>query len=414
MKDKKVEFKIPLNKKECDFVGFDKSVNGSVFAFPCQYLNKSSYKEDEWNKLCKREAKKIINLIVSTKAEIYDTGNDNQETLQFYSMLWIIQDYIECGIYKEREFFTSVSDNGKINWKKTIKDNKIWFNNNNIIYYQFQRDKYKYEENSTITEIYKLCLSFAVEELGWLFDINKTEKSYFNINTDLNFMINFLNKKLANTFVDYKRMLFSNMLNILNGYQKNAGKNQFILSDNEFEYVWEKLVNICFSSENVKNFYNEYEYHINGQVLNASKLRPDTILINNNKCYILDAKYYNFGYTNNLKNSKDLPQSSSITKQLAYKEYFLSHNNLEIKEDDDVFPVFLLPFAKEKEGEEIRYIGFCCESTSNKTRSDEKEKVYVFKVDLKTLVDCYNNEIVKSELKNKLIEIINKGMQVLQ
>ena len=47
----------------------------------------------------------------------------------------------------------------------------------------------------------------------------------------------------------------------------------------------------------------------NGYTVEGSALEPDTIMLQNGKCYILDAKYYNYGIS---WNPNALPASSSI------------------------------------------------------------------------------------------------------
>ncbi len=62
----------------------------------------------------------------------------------------------------------------------------------------------------------------------------------------------------------------------------------------------------------------------------------------NNDVYVLDAKYYKYGAT---KRAVDLPESTSINKQITYGEYIDEQKNF-VKYGDNmkVYNAFLMPF----------------------------------------------------------------------
>ena len=166
---------------------------------------------------------------------------------------------------------------------------------------------------------------------------------------------------------------------------------------NEFEYVFEFLVNKIFGTENVKNFYNTYSYYLPKKV-SAPKLRPDTILKDNKNqfYYIIDAKYYNFGYSYNPKN---LPESSSISKQIGYNHYLRDNKSDNFK----VKSVFILPFASNNKNEIIKYVGYAQRDDNNNI----DDRISICLVDLKTMINAYtmNKNYL---LREKLIEILTE------
>lgn len=200
-------------------------------------------------------------------------------------------------------------------------------------------------------------------------------------------------KELDKTFNSYKQMLLRHLLTILKGWQGKIRAVSLCMHDKEFEYVFEFLVNSVFGTEIVQNFYNEYGYKIkdeNGDGYKrfpASKLRPDTIMENpkqdgNPDFYVIDAKYYNYGYT---ENPRDLPQASAIAKQIGYNYY------LRKSKGKTFYSVFLLPFAKGNEPDCIKYIGYATNDLLSSLCVEKMNKVAVCLVDLKTLVDVYFN-----------------------
>ena len=374
-------FKIPKNKTESKYIGFDFEKDNSSFIFPCQYLDEN---DSEITK--KQEAKKIINLLKRIQKDYLFNGNNN-ELFQFHSMIWIIQDFIDNGYYEETETISKEMNNGKINWKKTIKNNSILFNNGTIIYKDFIRDRNVTNSSQILTQIYKACLSYSVQRLGFVFGITETESSIFNIeNKDKDYLIHTLNNELNNTYKDYKKVLINHMIAIITSQNSNNKTSGFSIYDSEFEYVFEFVINKVFGTGNVKDIYNTYSYHLLNDNKNypASRLRPDTIIKDdiNKTYYIVDSKYYNFGYTNKVK---DLPQSSSIAKQIGYSHYLkekLISNGIN---DYKVKSIFVLPYSSRIQNEYIKYIGFAKQDSN----SSEEDNVAVCLIDLKELINTY-------------------------
>ena len=168
-----------------------------------------------------------------------------------------------------------------------------------------------------------------------------------------------------------------------------------------------------FGTEVVQDFYNEYCYVIgdNHNRFSASKLRPDTIMKNPMESesdekpvkpdfYVIDAKYYNYGYT---ENPRDLPQASAIAKQIGYNRY------LRQREKKTFYSIFLLPFAKGADDEPIKYIGYAADASWFSSSVNKMNKVAVCLVDLKTLVDvCFNAaSIGKKDMHERLARAVS-------
>ena len=397
-----LSFFVPNNKNESEYIGFNFEKNTSIFMFPCQYLRIENKSEKEQVKIYRQEAKKIITVLKRMQKE-YLFGGFNSELQQYYSMLWLLQDFVENGYYVETEMVSGFKVNGKINWKQTIKANSIFFCNNNIIYNKLARNRKVIDKSQILSQIYKSCLQYSSERIGFIFGIGKTEKSVYKVESkDKEYLSFWLKNELKNTFKDYKKTLINHLLSIINNQntqQKNIG---FSIYDREFEYVFEKMINVVFGNQDVKQYFNKYQYYLpdDKNIKPASKLRPDTILKDeeNKIYYIIDSKYYNFGYTNDYK---DLPQSSSISKQLGYNRFLkekLKNKNYVVKS------IFVLPFAS-KDNEKIKYVGYA----KSESCTNIEDKIGIYLIDLKALVDTYLNAINKYEklTPQKLLKIIN-------
>ena len=115
--------------------------------------------------------------------------------------------------------------------------------------------------------------------------------------------------------------------------------------------------------------------------------------------YVIDAKYYNYGYS---RNQKDLPQSSSITKQIGYNHYLSDHNDRKKH-----YSVFLLPTSLENEP--IEYVGYA----ASEKEKNVIDKVAVCLIDLRTLVDVFygtsRQGISREDLRQMLRHILSEN-----
>lgn len=429
----KVEFIAPAQKGEYEYIGFDLEANAGRFIFPCRYIasGRENAADAGQEKEQKEEAKKIVSLIKRVQKE-FSLGGSGDESFQFYSMVWLIRDYIDNGYYTETERVVRRGDQGRIDWKHTLRHSGIYFDGNNLLYRDFYVQKNRLDEANLLAQIYKCCLAYSAECIGFLYNVSQTERSVFRMDSsaDVGFMFYHVQKELGRTFNSYKQMLLRHLLTILKGRQGKIRAVSLCMHDKEFEYVFEFLVNSVFGTEVVQDFYNEYCYVIgdNHNRFSASKLRPDTIMENPMKSesdekpvkpdfYVVDAKYYNYGYT---ENPRDLPQASAIAKQIGYNHY------LSQRENKTFYSIFLLPFARREEDKPIQYIGYAANaswfsSSANKMDKEDKkmDKVAVCLVDLKTLVDVYFNvahekdgtPIVKADMRQKLAKEVSSCFQ---
>ena len=401
-----ISFKVPPYKVKDEYIGFHPS--SGTFIFPCQYFSEQQTYEQN-TALYHKEARNIIFLLKHV-CQDYLFGDGKNELIQFHSMIWLLQDYVDRGYYTETETVNKNSSPGRINWKRTIKQNRIFYNNSNIIYSNFVYNRVMMNESRIITQIYKACLAYSVERLGFIYGLTKTAHTVFDVDKDRDFIIFYLKNELNNTFRDYKKTLIGHLLSIVT-HQSNKAKNVgYAIYDKEFEYVFEFLVNYAFGTEDVKKFYNAYSYCLNdlSDLVPASRLRPDTITKDelNNTYFIVDSKYYNYGYTHN---PKHLPESSSISKQLGYNHYLKDHL-IDTEKDFWVRSVFVLPYASTKEGEYIKYVGYAQRDDSKDVTADHIDnRVAICLIDLKELIHTYMEHSTNLSPKT-LIDCINREL----
>lgn len=332
----------------------------------------------------------------------------DDEVFPIKAYMHIISEYYARGYYKENEVQYSVSKMGKINWNRTIKIRKPYVQGTDVFYLDFVTKKNTVNENELITLIHKFCVYDAFEKIGWLFTKSMPAKAQIKYNYKLFTAV--IKEKLTNTFNDRNKMLFRNMLAIIE-YQGDKESNQdYKYGTNRFEYVWESMIDKVFGIENKTDYFPKTVWNIDGTDYYNASLEPDTIMIFNNDVYVLDAKYYKYGAT---CRSCDLPESTSINKKITYGEYIAENQKFKQIHGSNmkVYNAFLMPFnslkGKYKNNKEICRIG---EATSNwKTNDKPYEKVQGILIDVKYLMNI-NVRHDESEII-KLAGVIDKAVR---
>lgn len=289
-------------------------------------------------------------------SEIHSSGSNADDVLDFPidAYLEVIRYYLEHhSYYKDKEPRFLVSDRGKTDWAKTIKRQKPLFQQNGSPVYIERVIRFNSpRENQYITEIHKYCVYESFQKIGWLFTQYVPEKSAYKI--DHKRAVIELKSKISQTNDDKTRKLFSSMIAMLSYVDKNTDTKQAYFGTDSFEYIWEKVIDRVFGIPDKTEYFPRAKWHISGssdRIFDA--LYPDTIMKSGSKIYVLDAKYYRFGITNNIMH---LPEGSSIHKQITYGEYINSNDKFIDKKTGEhpiVFNAFILPFDAQSKNENV-------------------------------------------------------------
>lgn len=387
------------NYGEDSFVGICFEENKKRIVFPL------GYRIPEDNNECRISILNLLKLISLFKNNIlgsmFGIRDGAAKELPINSFLWVINDYLTNGAYFDIEKKYVQNRNGKINWKKTL-NSKFYISNNSIIYLNPFVEK-KVTEKNYITNIHLFCVNKSIREIGWLFGNIECPRS--NINEfNLLYYKNLLNREMLKTFDDRKKQLILHMKRILD-YTTDSnqvfGEKKY--GTNEFEYIWQNIIDNIFGNENINKYFPRASWNIlNWNKIEDSKLKPDTVLSVENKLYILDSKYYKFGTNGHPMN---LPHTDSIQKQITYGEYARNNTGFE-----EIYNAFIVPYNKENNkfniNGDIEYVGFAESNWKNKNNSHLYEHVALILIDTKYAIDkyfeCTNGDI------NELVGSIQK------
>ena len=145
-----------------------------------------------------------------------------------------------------------------------------------------------------------------------------------------------------------------------------------------------------------------------------SPLEPDSIMPYKGNIYILDAKYYKYGIT---KNVGDLPDTSSIHKQITYGEYINQRKELHTGPDMKIYNAFILPYATKKDDgiDYIGELGYIGEAVSDwKKNTETYEHVEGIMLDTKMLMEMnVKQDVVRIQKLAEFIEDYYNKARVL-
>ena len=335
---------------------------------------------------------------IQNEARIY-----NCTEFPFQAYLSIIRDFYERGYFKEREIHFTVAKRGKIDWNRTIKTQKPYIQDNDSFYLDFVTRKNQVNENELISLIHEYCVYESFSKVGWLFTTTLPKKP--RIKRNIRLFKSILITKISNTFNDRNRKLFQDMLAVIlyNG-EENSEKN-YRYGTYRFEYVWEALINKVYGIREKREYFPNTYWSIDGVQYENACLEPDTIMIWNGNVYVLDAKYYKYGVTRRMT---DLPESTSINKQITYGEFIAEQECFKKKHGENykVYNAFIMPYAQ-KNGEELKNIGIAYSNW--KTNEKSYENIQGILLDIKHLMYASWGQNV--EEIEKLVQCIEGGIK---
>ncbi len=389
------------------FVGIKSDSNNIMVYFPIGYeLPKT---DDE----IRMDIKHLIQVLseFTTKEDRLLAMNkyDKKQSVDFpiNAFKTVIEYFLNenCKYYVETDKTYKKASAGKQDWARTIRKNvplvQYQSGVSSFIYTKFEVRAASYNDKKLITQINRFCVYEAFERLGWLYFSYKPEKPehYPDIKTS----ISIVHSKLCNTNDDKKRSLFQAMFDMLNYIGEKVSDKQFYFGTDNFEHVWEKIIDKAFGEINKDKYFPRSRWLLDyGKYHEKRPLMPDTIMIYNNKYYVLDAKYYKYGCTGI---PSHLPNASSINKQITYGEYIEKYIGVD---SNLLFNAFIMPFNKAKNCFKISdIVGNIGESVGD-WRKNKKyyERIQGIVIDTRYIMYHYSGKMIKE--KAALAECIEK------
>lgn len=399
-----------LNEKDY-FVGIKYENDSLRVNFPLGY--KKAATEEELKKDVLNLIGVLSSLSYANESFIQKQKVTHNENVVFpiHAYLYLIKDFLSNGYYFEKEVVYEKSTHGKSNWTKTVKQVKPFLQDSSIFYTEFITRKIEHNENQLISQIHQYCVWESFSKIGWLFSSFIPVKPHIKFNKSL--FLSIIKSKLSQTFNEKTILLFKYMIDVIEFLDKSCETKNFTYGTNEFEYIWEMMVDSVFGEKNKTKYYPHCYWEIEGKEYSSdqiefrhSSLRPDTIMITdkgseNQRIFVLDSKYYKYGESKQLNH---LPMSGSIIKQIAYAEYIENKENIgELNKSKAIYNAFIMPFES-KNSKNMKFVGSA--KADYKIGDKSYYNIKAILIDTKFLMENYvhNDKMIK-----ELADLIEGG-----
>lgn len=412
-----------------DFVGIIMYKNCIIKCIPKYYNNLYDMKENYEDR--DKILKKIIDVIRKYGIMQDDiTGFsevDADKELNYLSVIcYILDDYIQYGLYYNDKSVYELNGNGEIDWDRTINETQEYIVNGKPVYFDLVTSEIINNEDDYIRKIHKYVItqcSCMLKEHGILdilsypfIEFDDADELY----DDTDLIIDRISKELNTEFNSRKQELLR-MLKLYFIHRQSYGQENYegFVGTMDFNIVWEKICSAVLNNQlenrlgNIEAIENKYNksYDLNRRLkdiipypfwkkegCNHGVQASDTIELDLVSIFkqkdlryfiIWDAKYYNLELTEN--KVKNNPGVQDIIKQYVYNLVYKSL--IEEQKFDFSYNILLLPY----EGEEMYFEGIA-EFGILKDTLGVKD-ILVMKMPADLIFDLYlNNKLIDFDL----------------
>lgn len=259
-----------------------------------------------------------------------------------HAYLKVIRSFLRMGRYyieTDPQFRTDTK--GKTSWPRTVREQRALVQKNgSLVFTNMTVRSVTPNANKQITQIHRFCVYEAFEKMGWLYVPFMPDKP--GPHPGIKESIYILDKKLVATNDDVEQELFNAMRDMLVYIDERSSDKQYFFGTDFFENVWERMIDKAFGVEDKEQYFPRTCWLLDyGRDKEKRPLQPDTIMIYGDKCYVLDAKLYRYGWD---PKPEHLPNSANINKQITYGEYIEQTRRLP---NEKLYNAFIMPYNKE-------------------------------------------------------------------
>ncbi|MGN1416994.1 MAG: LlaJI family restriction endonuclease [Oscillospiraceae bacterium] len=404
---------VNTNYEGDSFVGVRADTDDAMIFFPIGYQlppNDDDLRGDINNLL------NVLAAFMKEEALIEESKSAEQKKVDFpmHAYLKVIRDFLRTGrYYIETEPKYKTDTKGNASWPRTIREQKALVQKNgSLIFTNMTVRSVTPNADKKITQIHRYCVYEAFDKIGWLYVPYMPEKP--GPHPDIREAVYILENKLASTHNDVEQELFSAMVSMLTYMDERSSEKQYFYGTDYFERIWEKMIDRAFGVADKEQYFPRTRWLLDyGPDKTKKPLQPDTVMIYNDKVYVLDAKLYRYGCSGD---PKHLPNGSDISKQITYGEYIERAKSVS---SDKLYNAFIMPFNREDNkffeiGPNGEHIPCVTENFGNigeavgdwKPDPKKYERVQGIVVDTRFLM--YNYIEISDEQKRSLAEAIEK------
>lgn len=323
------------------FVGVKADTDDAIIYFPIGYqlpANDDDLRVDINNLLG------VLAAFMKEDSVIEVSKFEAPRTVDFpmHAYLKVIRSFLRMGRYyieTDPQFRTDTK--GKTSWPRTVREQRALVQKNaSLVFTNMTVRSVTPNANKQITQIHRFCVYEAFEKMGWLYVPFMPDKP--GPHPGIKESIYILDKKLVATNDDVEQELFNAMRDMLVYIDERSSDKQYFFGTDFFENVWERMIDKAFGVEDKEQYFPRTRWLLDyGRDKEKRPLQPDTIMIYGDKCYVLDAKLYRYGWD---PKPEHLPNSADINKQITYGEYIEQTRRLP---NEKLYNAFIMPYNKE-------------------------------------------------------------------
>lgn len=346
--DRRILVKSKENLFHFQFVGVLIIKQRVLFCFP-KYIKNSNKKSvvKEILQLLKEYSKRenLDEDEIESLGNIEDIRNYNKLSV----ILFLMNDYIENGLYANDKIIDTINGDSEINWIKTMDEIQPLINNGEPIYLDYYTNATLNDDENYFRQLHKYILNKCTRkliDLG-LIDYFEIDPIIFEVKEDtlgtLQSIISRISNELNVQFINRKQLLLKAMKAFISNEIMDTDNSTIsFYGTRSFHVVWEKICGYVLSNkyENLKKLIASPKWTtITGKVHTATTLIPDIISVTKESFIISDAKYYSIELTDEVLSGN--PGVEDVTKQylyqLAFNEY-IKHNKFTLVKNLLLFP----------------------------------------------------------------------------
>ena len=331
---------VNTNNDSDQFVGIQVTAEKVQISFPAGYELSDS--EDG----IRNDILNLIDILTEFKTDNsnIDFSGDNTFSLvdfPVHSYLFLIRDFLMTGHYYMKTTPISKTDiKGQIQWNKTFQNQHPYIQDDtDLIYTKFTVRNSITNDTNILSLIHQYCVHQSFSILGWLYVNFIPPAPVYKISN--NEALSIINKQISKTHKDKDLQLLFSMKSVLSSQNGKTNRSISYYGVNKFHVIWENLIDRAFGITNKAEYYPHTCWLFNpGIRKNNHPLIPDSIMLLDDKCYILDAKYYRYGITGDPNHA---PDSSDINKQVTYGDNIHATKPFD---NAHLYNCFILPFNR--------------------------------------------------------------------
>lgn len=288
--------------------------------------------------------------------------------------LELLNDYNLSGLLQRDTVQISAAGKGKIDWVRTVNSQLPVFSEDFPFYFDTTNKNRSRDTNSIIIQLHRYAIQQCRKTYGWILspDFEPEKIAIPTMPCSLSRALYVLSNELHLSF----RERDIRVLNLLIAYFSNESSSADEMKccaygTTKFHHIWEIICRDLFKHDNTKMQLvprPQWVRCFDGQ-LSTEKTRqlPDILYVDNEICYVLDAKYYT--------HSSALPGWGDMVKQFYYAD------TIQSEEFSTIRNAMIFPGTH---NETLAYIGYA-------EIADKAEQIQAFSLNLFQALSSYSS-----------------------